>query len=92
VGANTYAFIGLERMGGVMVYDVTDPTAPEFVDYVNDRDLAVDPTDPTMDAGDLGPESLVFLSAADSPVAGVPLLLVANEVSGTIAVYSIQTP
>ena len=89
VGESTYAFIGLERMGGVMIYDVTDPTEPVFVDYVNDRNLAVDPVDGLADAGDLGPESIVFVSAAESPVAGVALLLVGHEVSGTIAVYSI---
>ena len=92
VGASTYVFVGLERMGGIITYDVTDPTEPVFVSYVNDRDLNVDPTDPTQDAGDLGPEGLLFISAADSPVAGVPLLLVAHEVSGTIAVYSITEP
>ena len=28
VHGRTYAFVGLERIGGVMVYDVTDPSAP----------------------------------------------------------------
>jgi hypothetical protein len=28
----TCAFIGLERVGGVMVYDITNPFAPFFVD------------------------------------------------------------
>ena len=45
IGKRTYAFIGLERMGGIMVYDVTNPIAPVFVDYVNNRDFTVDPRD-----------------------------------------------
>jgi len=32
-----YAFIGLERIGGIMVYNLSDPTSPEFVQYVNNR-------------------------------------------------------
>ena len=38
-------------------------------------------------AGDLGPESIVFIAAADSPLAGVPLLVVGNEISGSTTVY-----
>ncbi len=54
IGKRTYAFIGLERMGGIMVYDVTNPIAPVFVDYVNNRDFTVDPA--TAEAAkDLGP-------------------------------------
>ena len=33
-----YAFIGLERIGGVAVFDVSDPAAPKFIEYVNNRD------------------------------------------------------
>jgi len=40
VGDRTYAFVGLERVGGVMVYDVTDPRDAHFVDYVNNRDFS----------------------------------------------------
>ena len=85
VAGRTYAFIGLERVGGVVVYDVTDPTAPTFVQYLNNRDFTQAAN--TAAAGDLGPEGLVFVSAADSYL-GVPLLIVGNEVSGTTSVYS----
>jgi hypothetical protein len=82
----TYAFVGLERIGGVMVYNVSDPTAPEYVTYINTRDFAGDPT--TSTAGDLAPEGLVFISAENSPT-GTPLLVVSYEVSGSITIYEI---
>jgi 2',3'-cyclic-nucleotide 2'-phosphodiesterase / 3'-nucleotidase / 5'-nucleotidase len=88
IGDTTYAFIALERIGGIMVYDLTDPTAPAFVTYVNNRDFAGDAEAGT--AGDLGPEGLVFIPAADSPN-GNNLLVVANEVSGTTTIYQINS-
>ncbi len=86
IRGRTYAFIGLERVGGIMVYDVTDPAAPVFQTYVNNRDFAGDAEAGT--AGDLAPEGLVFISAADSPTRQ-PLLVVANEVSGTTTIFAI---
>jgi len=87
INGRTYAFIGLERVGGVMVYDVTDPEAPLFLQYVITRDFTGDAEEGT--AGDLGPEGLEFISAEDSPN-GKALLLVANEVSGSISVLEIE--
>jgi hypothetical protein len=87
MGGKTYAFIGLERIGGVMVYDVTDPFAPVFEDYLNTRDFSGDPAAGT--AGDLGPEGLEFVPAAASPT-GKPLLIVAYEVSGSVAIFEIE--
>ncbi len=83
----SYAFIGLERLSGIMVYDVTNPTAPEFVQYADNRDFT-QPTN-TVAAGDLGPEGVLFISEDNSPN-GKPLLVVANEVSGTTTVYEIS--
>jgi len=88
----TLAFIGLERIGGIMVYDISDPTAPVFEDYINIRDFTVDvqlPDDSVNPAvGDLGPEGLAFVSADDSP-SGAPLLIVGNEVSGTTRIFEV---
>ncbi|MDP2228594.1 MAG: choice-of-anchor I family protein [Moraxellaceae bacterium] len=90
IAGHTYAFIGLERMGGIMVYDVSNPHAPAFVQYVNDRDVTQSPEVAAVSAGmDLGPEGFRFVSAADSPN-GKPLLLVGSEVSGTTSVYEIS--
>ena len=86
VGDRTYAFIGAERVGGVFVYDVTDPANASFVTYVNNRDFS---TDEFAAAGDLGPEGFAFVDKADSPN-GEYLLIVGNEVSGTTTVYSVE--
>ncbi|MEZ4785929.1 MAG: choice-of-anchor I family protein [Candidatus Kapaibacterium sp.] len=88
IKGRTYAFIGLERMGGVMVYDITDPSAPSFVEYVNNRDFSGDAEDGT--AGDLGPEGILFVDKSSSPT-NSPLLIVTNEVSGTTTVYEINS-
>ena len=88
VWGRTYAFIGLERIGGIMVYDVTNPYSPEYVEYVNTRDFSGDPEAGT--AGDLGPEGFKFIPVHKSPIRK-PLLLVANEVSGTTTIYEIKS-
>ncbi|MCW5242254.1 alkaline phosphatase, partial [Synechocystis sp. PCC 6803] len=88
IDGRTYAFVGLERIGGVMVYDVTTPQSPEFVQYINPRDFTVDPESNLTDSG---PEGLIFINAADSPN-GKPLLVVTNEVSNTTAVFEVNVP
>lgn len=87
VNGRSYAFIGLERQGGIMVYDITDPYSPNFVQYINNRDFSGDPEAGT--AGDLAPEGITFISASDSPN-GMALLVVGNEVSGTTTIYQIN--
>lgn len=84
IDGRTYAFVGLERIGGIMVWDITDPHAPRFVRYANNRDFSV--ADEA--AGDLAPEGIAFVPAAESPT-GRPMLLVANEFSGTTTVWDV---
>ena len=80
VGEKTYAFVGLERVGGVMVYDITDPAHISFANYINSRDYSEDI------AGDNSPEGLCFIPAGES-WDGNAYLVAACEVSGTVAVY-----
>lgn len=87
VGERTYAFIGLERMGGIFVYDITNPYDAFFVEYINNRDVT-EGLEVGDAIGDLAPESLLFVAADESPT-GAPALIVGNEVSGTVAVYSV---
>lgn len=100
VGDKTYAFIGTERLSGIFVYDISNPYDAKFVDYFHNRnfdavyeidDDAV-PAEVSGDyqqAGDLGPESLVFVPAANSAT-GQALLLMANEVSGSLTVFEVS--
>jgi hypothetical protein len=80
VGGRTYAFIGLERIGGVMAYDVSNPAAPEFAAYANTRSEA---------GGDRGTEGVTFVSEEDSPN-GKPLVILGNEVSRTLTIYQVE--
>ena len=89
----TYAFVGLERIGGVAVFDVTDPYDVQYRGYANNRDFSValdfdDPMQVPQAAGDLGPEGILFIPAGDSPT-DAPLLVVANEISGTTTIFGL---
>ena len=88
-----YAFVGLERIGGIMIFDVTDPANTRYVNYVNNRDFLAENNEDDenlagVDAGDLGPEGLFYIKAEDSPI-GEPLLVVGNEISGSTTIYKV---
>lgn len=86
VDGRPYAFIALERMGDILVYDVSDPRRPVFETSINSRDFSGDPA--ASAAADVGPEGLRFIPAEDHP-GGVPLLVACHEVSGTTRVYRV---
>ncbi|WP_309602326.1 choice-of-anchor I family protein [Sphingomonas sp.] len=74
----TYAFVALERYNSTIVYDITDPAAPTITTLL-------------ANAGDVRPESGIFIAAEDSPN-GQALFLVSNEVSFTLTVYELRIP
>ena len=81
VGSETYAFVALERASAILMYQITNPLKPKFVQHIrNTTDL----TD-----GDISPEGLKFIPAAQSPN-GMALLVVGHEVTGSVAVYQIK--
>jgi len=91
----TYAFIVLERIGGFFVYDITNPSSPKYVTYFNHRNFNApfpkNPTKAQLEAiGDLGPESIKFIPAHKSPN-GQNLIVVANEVSGSVSIFQVIT-
>lgn len=85
----TYAIVGLERISGIMIYDITDPSNPVYKDYFNNRIFIKSVNDKEEigleKRGNIGPEGLCAIEAKDSPT-GKPIVLVANEVSGTVQV------
>ncbi len=82
LGERTYAFVGMERVGGIAAFDITRPSMPVFMQYVNDR------LEGAPELRDLGPEGMEFIPAKDSP-SREPLLIVTSEVSNTVSVYSL---
>ncbi|MEZ8266215.1 alkaline phosphatase [Vibrio cyclitrophicus] len=97
INGKHYAFIGLERQGGIMVYDVTQPKSASFISYLNNRDFT-QPVCTKVDedgdcdndtynskAGDLGPESIKYFTRS-----GNHFIAVGNEVSGSTSVYRVE--
>ena len=96
VKGRSYAFVGLERDSGIVVLDLSKPTAPAFVTYVTNRKLPRNPAtgaflacNDTNDCGDLGPEGLTFVPAWQSPTRKA-LLIVSNEVSSTTTIWQVE--
>ncbi|CAH6823352.1 Alkaline phosphatase [Vibrio chagasii] len=97
INGKHYAFIGLERQGGIMVYDVTQSKNATFISYLNNRDFT-QPVCTKVDedgdcdndtynskAGDLGPESIKYFTRS-----GNHFIAVGNEVSGSTSVYRVE--
>jgi hypothetical protein len=80
IDGKTYAFLGMERQNGLLMFDISDPTAPFFVDYVN-----------SVGSGLVSPEGFAFVAGADNPT-GQPLLLAGYEVTNGIGVYAVPEP
>jgi hypothetical protein len=83
-----------------MVYAITDPFAPSFEQYINNRNFGVDPGSvcgnkggPALStcgmAGDLETEGIAFISADQSPN-GKPMLAVSHELSDSTTFYRID--
>jgi hypothetical protein len=70
-------FVGLERNDQVLVYDISNPYRPRFLQILSNGGGEV---------GDLAPEGLLVVSEEDSPT-GKALLIVSNEDSGTVSIY-----
>lgn len=83
IADKTFAFIALERVGGVMVYNVTDPQNVTFVDYKNTRSTS-------KYEGDNGAEGIIYVAPENSPTSK-PYVIVANEISGTLTIFEVNT-
>ena len=106
VDGRTYAFIGFERVSGVIVYDITDPSAPTYVEYINNREFDTnlgDAYEELEEAGASDDELAALVNsvgdlgpegldfiAADASPSGVPMIAVGNEVTGTTTLYALE--
>lgn len=85
INGQTFAFITLERTGGVMVYNITDPNNVTFTDYKNSRSTSAY-------GGDNGPEGIIYI-APQNTTTGKGYVVIANEISGTLSMYEVaQSP
>ena len=66
-------FVGLERNSQVMVYDITNPVAPQFLQFLQR-------------GTDYAPEGVLAITAEDSPT-GKALVIISYEDSGTVSIY-----
>ncbi len=82
IGDSVYAFIALERVGGIMVYNITDPANARFVTYNNSRDYV-------NETGDVGPEYITIIPASQN-ASGKDVVVVAHERSATLAFWGID--
>lgn len=84
INGQTYAFITLERTGGVMVYNITDPNNPTFTDYKHSRSTSAY-------GGDNGPEGIIYI-APENTTTHKGYVIIANEISGTLSMYEVALP
>ena len=85
----TWMVLALERDSGLMLYDVTNPVKPRFRQYLNTSIPGGDIILGT--AGDVSPEGVLFLEAAQSPT-GKPMVVVSYELSGSVAFFEVTAP
>ena len=106
VDGRTYAFIGFERLSGVVVYDITDPAAPSYVEYINNRqfDTSLAEEYAALEEQGASADELAALVnsvgdlgpegldfiAAEASPTGIPMVAVGNEVSGTTTLYTLD--
>lgn len=83
IDGNAFVFVSLERVGGVMAFNINDPYNPSYIGYYNNRDVVTNEPD-------RGAEGMIYIDAADSPT-GNGILILANEVSSTLSVYEVSS-
>ncbi|MGD9880243.1 MAG: choice-of-anchor I family protein [Reyranella sp.] len=76
VGGRTFAFVALERSNITLAFDITDPNQVSYAGAAQH-------------AGDISPEGVLIIPAADSPT-GRDLLVASNEVSNSISVFELE--
>ena len=83
INGNHYLFVSLERVGGVMLFNVDVPSTPVYVGYYNNRSVA-------SNGPDRGAEGIIIIKKEDSPT-GNDIVILANEISSTLSIFDINT-
>jgi hypothetical protein len=83
INGNHYLFVSLERVGGVMAFNVDSPAAPVYAGYFNNRSVA-------LNGPDRGAEGIIYISKEASPN-NEELLILANEISSTLSVFEVNS-
>lgn len=83
IDGNVFLFVSMERVGGVMVFNINDPAAPVFIGYHNNRDAITN-------GPDRGAEGMIYIDPIASP-SGNGILILANEVSSTLTIFEVNS-
>ncbi len=83
INGEQYAFVALERIGGVVIYNISNPASPIFVGYYNNRSVSTN-------GPDRGSEGIIFIPDSLSPNGHAQIIL-ANETSSTLTIFQITT-
>lgn len=90
INGRHYAFVTLEQTGGVMMWELLDIDSPTFKAMGNTRDYSVSINGGNFaTAGDMGPGHVQFVPASSSPTE-TDLVIVSNEVSGTVSLFQVN--
>lgn len=83
INGSHYLFVSLERVGGVMIFNIDQPATPVYAGYYNNRFAA-------SNGPDRGAEGIIYISKEASPNNNA-LVILANEVSSTLSVFQVNT-
>lgn len=83
INGNNYLFVSLERIGGVVLFNIDNPAAPVYSGYYNNRSAATNNPD-------RGAEGIIYIRREASPN-NKDIVILANEISSTLSVYQVNT-
>lgn len=86
VSGSRIAVLGLERMSALVVFDISAPSAPTLIKWI--QMLPITST-PVTQATAWSPEGIIFIPAEKSPN-GKPLFISSYELSGSLAIHQIE--
>jgi hypothetical protein len=86
VDSSRIAILGLERMSALVIFDVTTPSSPTFVKWIQ---MLPTTATPVSQATAWSPEGIIFIPADKSPN-GKALFITSYELSGSLTIHQIE--